>query len=79
MLTYIDKKVKEIAVKKYGDIFTDEEIEFARVVAFQTIDEAVRSVFPKKAKFDKDDTFEWAFLECLYYIKEENEEKAANS
>lgn len=79
MLTSIDKRLKKIAVEKYGDVFTDEEIEFSRVVAFNYISDVVKSHFPKRFNFTKENDFEWAFLNCLYYIKEENEEKMAEA
>ena len=34
MLTYVDKVFKTYAVEEYGDIFSDQEIENARVMAF---------------------------------------------
>lgn len=48
MLTRIDKIFKEYAIEKYGDIFSDAQIEEARVYAFNKLSELTTKTMQKQ-------------------------------
>lgn len=67
MLTMIDKIFKEKSIAEFGDIFSDEEIEEARVIAFQTISAYIEETHEKPYA----GATEECFLLYLKYLKED--------
>lgn len=64
MLTMIDKIFKEKSVAEFGDIFSDEEIEEARVIAFQTISAYIEETHEKPYAGATEECF-LQYLGCL--------------
>lgn len=67
MLTMIDKIFKEKSVAEFGDIFSDAEIEEARVIAFKSIGGFIEKTRVKPYDGAIDDFF----LLYLKYLKED--------